>query len=139
MSETKLGKHTLLTVRMPNTIFGLLHQISKETGLSVSELIRRATKQYLLKSPENLPLPLKTAIARLDIKNTIDLIKDIRYIYHKLKEAETQLHNLNSKYTQNKLPPHTITTLKQLEKTIQQKAKKFDKYLSETNQLAGGL
>ena len=131
-TKTELGNSTLLAVRMPNTIFGLLKRISEETHLSVSELIRRGVKQYLLTAPENLPLPLKTAIARLDINTTIDLIKDIRYIYHKLKEAETQLNNLNSKHLQNQFPPHTITILKELEHAITKKALKFDKYLASS-------
>jgi len=140
MSETQtdLGQNTHLTVRMPNTIFGLLKKISDTTGLSVSELIRRACKQYILSSPENLPLDLKAAITRLDLQTTITIIKDIRYCYHKLREADKQLARLQH----TDLPGHTINILNKLETDIKNKVKKFDKWLANhqtelTDELSG--
>lgn len=125
-TETNLGPHTLISVRMPNTLFGLLKKISDSTGLSVSELIRRACTKYLLTAPEDLPLNLKAAITRLDIQTTISLIKDIRYCYHKLREADKQLARLQH----NNLPAHTINILAQLETDIQNKVKKLDQWLA---------
>lgn len=126
-TKPKLGPHILISLRMPNTIFGLLKKISNTTNLSISELIRRATKQYLLTAPEDLPLDLKAAITRLDINNTRNIIKDIRYIYHKTKEARRYLNQL--KHNKH-LPPHTITILTELETTIQNKVTEFDKWLA---------
>jgi len=129
MSETQidLDQSTHLTVRMPNTIFGLLKKISDTTNLSISELIRRACKQYILNSPEELPLDLKAAITRLDLQTTITIIKDIRYCYHKLREADKQLAGLKHL----NLPAHTINILTSLETDIQNKVKKFDKWLAQ--------
>lgn len=118
-----------LSLRLPDSLFSLLHKISLNTGLSVSELVRRAIVKWVCSAPDELPLELKAPIARLDIQNTISLVKDIRFIYHKAREAEAMLRELKLETKRDRFPPHVIKVLESLEKAIAEKAERFDLWL----------
>lgn len=118
-----------LSLRLPDSLFGLLHKISLSTGLSVSELVRRAIIKWICSAPDEFPLELKAPIARLDIQNTISLVKDIRYIYHKAREAEKALNELKIEAKRDRFPPHVVRVLESLERVIAEKCERFDLWL----------
>jgi len=114
-------------VRVPKITFGLLRRLSHSTGLSVSELIRRACVKFILDAPEELPLELKAKTVRISVENIIEIIKDIRFIYHKAQEAYNQLITLKHE----RLPSHAVKAIEELEKAILDKTKKFNQWLMQ--------
>lgn len=117
----------LISVRVPQSTFSLLHHLSQSTGLTVSELIRRACVKFILEAPEELPLELKAKTVRISIESIIETIKDIRFIYHKAQEAYSQLRALKHE----NLPIHAIKAIEELERAILERTEKFNQWLME--------
>jgi antitoxin component of RelBE/YafQ-DinJ toxin-antitoxin module len=124
----------LISVRIPESTFSLLRHLSQSTGLTVSELVRRACVKFILEAPEELPLELKAKTVRVSVENIIETIRDIRFIYHKAQEAYSQLRTLKHE----RLPSHAVKAVEELEKAILERTTRFNQWLMEKAGEGGG-
>jgi len=131
MNYSKFKKVTVATRLNPST-FNLLQQISKATKLQVATLIRTAITEYLKNMPENLPTELKIAIAHQLMKNNIETIKQLRWIYYAAQDAKLKL-KYSEKHTDEKqnFPPHVRKTLRNLERNIINQQNQLDTWLKQ--------
>jgi hypothetical protein len=120
--------------RLQPATFTLIEHISKHTGIKKSMLIRAAITQWLQNAPENLPLDLKIEITRSNIDHEINTAKNLRWTYHKAREAHLHLQEL--KHLEF-LPPHAQETIKQIENNILTLQNQLDQWIKERYQTGG--
>lgn len=66
------------------------------------------------------------------MEDKIQLIKDIRWIYHKASEAQHAIEELaQAKYNEHAPAAHTLRTLKELELELLDKITEFNQWLKE--------
>ncbi len=122
-----------LSVRVQPFLFELLRGISKETGLSRSELVRAAIITWLRTLPEDeLPLDLKIRVSTLLVSDKVSLIKDLRFLYHARRKAERMKLRLEVSRRDNEFPPHVVYYSGRLEDDRVSIVEDFDKALRET-------
>lgn len=131
IEDQSLSDH--LSVRVQPFLFSLLKGISRETGLSKSELVRTAVITWLKTVPEDeLPLDLKIRVSTLLVSDKVSLIKDLRFLYHALKKAEMMKHRLEVSRRTQEFPPHVCDYLRMLEDDLIEIVSDFDKGLMAT-------
>lgn len=131
IEDQSLSDH--LSVRVQPFLFGLLKGISRETGLSKSELVRTAIITWLRTVPEDeLPLNLKIRVSTLLVSDKVSLIKDLRFLYHARKKAEMMKHRLEVSRKTQEFPPHTCAYLDKLESDLIEIVDDFDRGLMKT-------
>ena len=122
-----------LSVRVQPFLFNLLKGISKETGLSKSELVRAAIIMWLRSVPEDeLPLNLRIRVSTLLVSDKVSLIKDLRFLYHARRKAEMMKRRLEVSRKTNEFPPHVVDYLSKLEDDLVEIVEDFDKALMAT-------
>jgi predicted DNA-binding protein len=125
--EAKTG-NVVVAARVKAVTYNLLKHISEYTGLKKSTILRAAITQWLANAPEDLPLDLKIEITRQNIQHQIDTIKNLRWTYHKAREAQYRLHEMEK---QEWLPPHTAETIKQIQNQIITLQNQLDQWIKQ--------
>lgn len=125
--EAKTG-NIVVACRLQAATYNLLKHISEYTGLKKSTILRAAVTQWLANAPEDLPLDLKIEITRANIQHIIDTAKNLRWTYHKAREAEWRIKEMEK---QQWLPPHTVNLIQQLENQIIQLQNQLDTYIKQ--------
>lgn len=129
MQNQTVVAHTRLNV----STYNLLNQIARATKLSRSHLLRAALSQWLKNAPSDLPLELKIAITRELIKEQVETIKALRWIYYMSEEARLKIKFLDKHKAEKKyFPRHVRKTLKQLERNIISQQKQLNTWLKTT-------
>jgi len=117
--------------RLDASTYNLLTQIARATKLSRSRLMRAAVTQWLKTAPADLPLELKIAITGELMKQQIETIKTLRWIYYAAEEARLKIKYID-KMEKHNLPRHVRSKLKQLEKNIVNQQKQLNQRLRKT-------
>jgi len=128
--EAKTG-NLVVACRVKTSTYNLLRHISEYTKLGKSTILRAAITQWLTNAPEDLPLDLKIEITRANIQHQIDTLKNLRWTYHKTREAQYRLKEMEK---QTWLPPHTAETIKQLENQIITLQNQLDQWIKQQHQ-----
>ena len=123
--------HTVVVgARLPASTYNLLRQISHATKVSKSMLIRAAVTQWLKNMPADLPAELKIAITRQLIREQIETIKNLRYVYYAAEDATIKIKNSEKRFIEKiQFPLHVRKTLRQLERNIIQQQNQLDTWL----------
>lgn len=125
-------KTVMVGTRLKASTYNLICRISGATKLSKATLFRAAVTQWLKNAPEDLPLELKVAVAHQLMKENIESIKQLRWIYYAAHDALLKLR-YSEKHTGEKqtFPPHARKALRQLERNIIAQKNMLDTWLKQ--------
>ena len=128
MTRQTIVAHTRLDV----STYNLLSQISKATHLTRSHMLGAAVTQWLRNAPADLPPELKIAISHELMKQHIETIKQLRWIYYAAEDAKDKLKYIDKRNDEKRsFPKHTRKLLKQLEKQIINQQKMLDEWIKD--------
>ena len=133
MKTGSKNRNIVVACRLQASTYNLLQSISELTKVKKSRLIKAALQQWLMNTPEDLPVDLRAEITRANMSHIAETIKNIRWSYHQARNAQNRITELNSKH--NTLPPHTQAMIEKLEQSILALQSELDTYLK--NQYKG--
>jgi hypothetical protein len=124
-----LGEQTVVAhTRLSPSTYNLLKQISKATHVNLSSLQRAAITKWLQNAPEDLPPELKIAITHELIKQQIETIKQLRWVYYAAEDARHKIKFID-KMEKHAFSAHVRRMLKQFEKQIVTQQKQLDQWI----------
>jgi hypothetical protein len=124
MNKQTVVAHTRLNI----STYNLLGQISKATHLNRSSLQRAAITQWLQNAPQDLPPELKIAITHELIKQQIETIKQLRWVYYAAEDAKLKIKFID-KMEKHAFSKHVRRLLKQFERQIVAQQKQLDQWI----------
>jgi hypothetical protein len=95
-------------------------------------MLGAAVTQWLRNAPADLPPELKIAISHELMKQHIETIKQLRWIYYAAEDAKDKLKYIDKRNDEKRsFPKHTRKLLKQLEKQIINQQKMLDEWIKD--------